>query len=159
MNRKIFLTQVVALFIITSSNANEHLTDKKEIIHYTMNDTMYLYSDKNSNGYYFYISPSGNFIMEYAPITMLQSSSGVYSGGKMFVTAIEKKEYENITDLFIQRIGIGNNSYRIKDGLRKGTAAITLLLKQNITYPFYDMTDIEKSIVDLATDYKKKYEK
>ena len=156
---KLIPAMLLLLFGYFSSNANEYLPCKKETIRYTMNDTMYLYRDRNSNGYYFYTSTSGICIMEYVPITKLQSSSGEYSGGKMFITTIEKKEYEDMIALFVQRIGIGNKSYGAKDGFPKGTAAITVLSKQNITYPFYDMIDIGKNIAELATAYKSKYEK
>ncbi|HQW45161.1 MAG: hypothetical protein KAY50_05495 [Chitinophagaceae bacterium] len=168
MSSRFLFANIFLLFSALSVSA-EATFNSNTLLFTEIDSPMYLYSDKNSNGYYFYRSPSGNGVMEYVPITKLQSSSGEYSGGKMFISTITKADYDSITTLF-ENLFTQNNCPPSQTTIRqKGTAAVTLLVKRKRygtndkagiykTCGIDDRTVIGKNISSLITNYKAKYE-
>ncbi|NOT49925.1 MAG: hypothetical protein HOP10_01450 [Chitinophagaceae bacterium] len=119
-----------------------------------MDNTIYQYSDVNGNSYYFYISPAGNCIMEYDPVKEIESSSGEYTGGTMFITVIAVADYNYLIQLL--KLAISNKISSENAG-PKGNVAITIKTSKEKIYQVEYNSDVVRTIQSLITLYKKKY--
>ncbi len=139
-------------FLFTGERTGKATANGADLL--IMDNTIYLYRDGNGNKYYFYISPAGNCIMEYDPVTERESSSGEYNGGALFITTITMADYSYLIQLL--KVAVSTQS-SMEGGLKKGCGAIVVITGEQKIFPLDCGTDTGRTVEGLIAGYKRKY--
>lgn len=147
---------VAALLLFSIFLFNTSLSNTKagKIDNLIMDNTVYRYGDASSNHCYFYISPSGNCMMEYEAVCNPENPGECNNAGHKFVSVITMADYNYLVHLLKVAISTGTSNM---EPAEKCSGVIAVITGKSKKYPVDISSQTGRTIDSLVAGYKKKY--